>query len=170
VAEATGIAGAVQAAARAAGEAPAEPAQLELAGLPLAAVAEPAREHETPDSPRRGGRAPGTPNRRTQAWVEHILGRYRSPLVAMAETYSRPVEELARLLSCTRLEAFQLQLRAMQELAPYVHQKLPQAVQVEGKGVAMLAIVDPAALAGAAGPAAIEGELALDLNPAKSEG
>jgi hypothetical protein len=76
------------------------------------------------------GRPAGSRNKRTQEWADFVLSRYSSPLIGMAETYSRPVEDLARELGCTRLEAFKLQLQAREALAPYVHQKQPQAIDL----------------------------------------
>lgn len=69
----------------------------------------------------RGGRPPGARNRRTEEWVEYLLSRYRSPLVVLAETYSRPADVLAAELGISRAEAFAMQLTAARELAPYVH-------------------------------------------------
>jgi hypothetical protein len=97
---------------------------------------------EAPGLARRGpGRPPGTLNRRTEQWVKLILARYASPLVALAETYHRPVQELARELGCTKLEAFQEQQKAAIALAPYLHQKLPLALHIEGKGVVPVVLV-----------------------------
>jgi hypothetical protein len=95
------------------------PEQLPL--LEVSAVepeaAAPAAAGERP----RGGRPPGARNRRTEEWVEYLLSRYRSPLVVLAETYSRPADVLAAELGITRAEAFAMQLTAARELAPYVH-------------------------------------------------
>src|SRR5262245_57327845 len=44
----------------------------------------------------KGGRPPGARNRRTEEWVSYLLGRYRSPLVALLEMYSRTPAELAQ--------------------------------------------------------------------------
>ena len=68
-----------------------------------------------------GGRPRGSRNRRTQEWVEFILSQYRSPLIVLAETYSRPVAELAAELGCDKLEAFERQQAAAVALAPYLH-------------------------------------------------
>lgn len=90
---------------------------------------------------RRGpGRPTGSRNRRTAEWVDHILGRYRSPLLFLAETYTRPVEQLAAELGCDKEKALALQMTAARELAPYVHQKQPVAVEVDARGVVQLVI------------------------------
>jgi hypothetical protein len=107
-------------------EAAIEPDPEQLGLLPLA----PART-ESGQAVNRHGRPLGSRSKRTEAWVDFLLSRYRSPLVGMAELYSRPVGELARELQCTPHEAMQIQLNAMRDLAPYLHQKLPQALQVQ---------------------------------------
>ena len=86
------------------------------------------------------GRPPGRRNRRTQEWTDYILSRYRSPLEVLAETYSTPTPTLSRRLRCSFKEAFTFQLQAARELAPYLHQKQPVAVTVDGKGMLQLMI------------------------------
>ena len=51
------------------------------------------------------GRPKGAINRATAEWRDFILSRYRSPLVVLAETYSRPAHDLAAEIGCTKLEA-----------------------------------------------------------------
>lgn len=98
---------------------------------------------------RRGaGRPKGAKNKRTAEWVEYLLGRYRSPLVVLAETYSRPVVELARELNCKREDAMKMQISAATALAPFVHQKQPLMVNVDRSGVVTLVIVDGARVHG----------------------
>lgn len=93
--------------------------------LPLLEVSAVEPEAAAPAAPAgerpRGGRPPGARNRRTEEWVEYLLSRYRSPLVVLAETYSRPADVLAAELGISRAEAFAMQLTAARELAPYVH-------------------------------------------------
>ena len=116
----------------------------------------------------KGGRPAGRRNRSTDAWVKYIQSRYPSPLVALAETWSRPVAELAEALELYRLgsdgkpilgedgkpqanlaEAFKLQKSAMEAALPYLHSKMPQAVQVQGKTRGLLVIGELGEAAGA---------------------
>lgn len=114
-------------------------ATAEGAADPHRAVAA-ARAAET-DQLRRGrGRPAGSRNRRTQDWAEYLLSRYRSPLVVLAETYSRPAAELAAELGCSRLEAGQMQLKAAAELAPYLHGKMPVEVNLSGRANLVLSV------------------------------
>jgi hypothetical protein len=120
----------------------------------------------------KGGRPRGRMNRSTEAWVGYIQSRYPAPLVALAETWSRPVEQLARELGLYRrgsdgkplvrmgmdgkplldaaglpqpeldlVEAFKLQQSAIVAGLPYLHSKMPQAVQVQSKERGLLQIV-----------------------------
>lgn len=83
------------------------------------------------------GRPAGSRNRRSEELAAYLLSRHAHPLVSLAETYSRPVAVLAAELGCTAYEAFQLQLRAMAELAPYLESKKPVAVQVDSRSIAL---------------------------------
>src|SRR5882672_9041820 len=93
----------------------AEPAeQPELPGiLPLA-------RKVAPEARQGPGRPRGSIARISALVRDRFLARYASPLDGLAEVYSRGVEELARELGCTRLEAFQLQMAAMKEALPYL--------------------------------------------------
>lgn len=110
--------------------------QLDL--LPLSERGD--REELAPEGPARRGRPPGSKNKRTEAWQDYLLGKYRSPLEVLAQTFSRPTAELARELGCTLLEAFKEQLDAAKDLAPYLHQKMPQAIDLKGIPVVPLTI------------------------------
>lgn len=94
---------------------------LELAMSPVGAV----------DRAAGRGRPKGSRNRRSEELVTFILSQHAHPLLALASTYSRPVAVLAAELGCTKLEAFQIQQRAMAELAPYIESRKPVAVQVD---------------------------------------
>lgn len=140
--------------------------------LPAGEVAE--RESDQLPARRRGpGRPPGARNKSTDDWVDFIRARYRSPLEMLAETFSRSVVDLSKELGCTKKDAFALQLQAAKELAPYLHQKMPQAVTVDAKGDFTLIIEGglgvPAVTAGD-DAVVIEGEIGEIENPDKSEG
>lgn len=89
------------------------------------------------------GRPPGSRNKRTGELVRFIAANYRHPLMFLAETFNRPALELARELGCSVEEAFKMQLVAAKELAPYVAQKQPIAVQVQASGEVRLTLVAP---------------------------
>lgn len=111
-------------------------------GLPLGPVVE---QEDLVPAPAKGGRPAGSVARKTAEWAAFLLSRYRSPLVVMAETYSRPTRDLAEELGCTPLEAFELQQRAAAELAPYVHAKQPIGLQLgDGPEAPVVLAVSPA--------------------------
>ncbi|CAB4127989.1 hypothetical protein UFOVP99_2 [uncultured Caudovirales phage] len=134
-----------------------------LLATQAAAQAEPARQARLPLAPVAagdfteeqerigGGRPAGSVARATAAMRDVLLRRYPSPLIGLAEIAARPVEQLARELGCTRLEAFQEQRRALESLAPYMHSKMPIAVQSDGApmvGVQLAVSADMAARIG----------------------
>lgn len=107
--------------------------------LPLAPVAEQEDLAPAGSSPA-GGRPPGAVARAAADWRAFMLARYRSPLVVLAEAWSRPTQQLAAELGCTPLEAFQEQMKAAREGAAYLHSKAPVAVQVDGAAVAPVVV------------------------------
>lgn len=109
--------------------------------LPLSEMIAPAADGGDPgdDAGRRGpGRPKGSTNKRTQEWGDYILSRYSSPLEVLAQTMSRPVRELADELSCSVADAFKMQILAAKELAPYLHQKMPTAIDLGDSPAALL--------------------------------
>lgn len=111
--------------------------------MPLPIVVEPEgeRDGEAQAVAVRGpGRPKGSRNKRTAEWIDYLLHDRQPPLLVLAETYSRPVDQLAEELGCSRFEAYKLQLYAAEKLAPYVHQKQPLAVEVDARGVVTLVI------------------------------
>lgn len=134
----------------------------EVAMLPLDPVA---RGAALRGGTRRGpGRPAGAINKKTQDMARMILAKYQSPLVFLAETYSRKVSDLAIELQCKPVEAFQVQLRAAQELAPFLHGKMPVEVNVRGE-LPMLLLGDPAMFAAQYGIEENQGFNLLDLQP-----
>lgn len=133
-----------------AGELPMAPEQLAL--LPEPALPDVARTA----SPA-GGRPPGSRNRRTQEWVDLILGQYRSPLLFLATIYNRTPQQLAEQADLRKWqpalsgedhgkwvldtgEALRMQIAAAKELAPFLHQKLPTALEVSGKSAGVILV------------------------------
>lgn len=125
---------------------------VQLPLLPISQVGQGDAERADSVSADRGaGRPLGSKNKSTAAWREYLGVRYTSPLIAMAETYSRSVHDLARELGFTNdkgrtakpeelLELFKLQLQCAKELAPYMHQKQPMAIEAQGDGLMKLVI------------------------------
>ena len=112
---------AVAEAAAASLPAPAEQPEL-LGGLP---------------APRGGGRPKGAASRSTREWVRFLI-----------ETKGSPLEALRQEIGAgTRLEAFDRRLTALREALPYLHQKLPQAIQIEGAPLMAVQIAVSPALA-----------------------
>jgi len=91
-----------------------------------------------PSAARKPGRPKGSKNRRTEAVTAWLLTQHRHPLSVMMEAYSMSPAEFAKAIGIsspdpdTLLDIVKLQLRMAEAVAPYVAQKLPQAVQVEG--------------------------------------
>lgn len=114
--------------------------------------------------PSTGGRPKGARNRRTEEWVSFILGRYRAPLVVLAETWSRTPRELAeelglverdgegqarlgvdgrpRLRNGALAEAYGVQQAAAIAALPYLHQRQPLAIQASVKSAGLIVIGD----------------------------
>lgn len=128
--------------------------QMALLPLPLrnATASEP--DAQKVDTAGRGpGRPPGAKNKSTKQWTQYLLTRYRSPLEALAEIYCRPLPELcAELMSYAGaaegskpswdriIEVLKIQMGAAKELAPYVHQKQPMAIDGGENGIISLFI------------------------------
>lgn len=140
----TGLATAV--AAIGVGEPPAagvaEQAELPLPKGPLrpARLADGTEAASAPRVPGRPGRPVGRMNKSTEAWRDYLLARYQSPLIGMAETINRRASDLALELGCDPVEAFKLQIACMRELAPFLHSKMPVAVQMAGQAPIPLVI------------------------------
>jgi hypothetical protein len=77
------------------------------------------------------GRPKGARNKATKEIRDYILARHRDPLDALGEIISMPLMELKKLLGCDMIDALKMQMAAATSLAPYLHQKQPQAIQVD---------------------------------------
>jgi hypothetical protein len=76
------------------------------------------------------GRPKGSINKRTEDLRRFLLARFKHPVVALAEIYSVPTDELASALGIKAVDALTLQIRAAGEVAPYVDSKMPAKVMV----------------------------------------
>jgi hypothetical protein len=141
----------------------------------------------------KGGRPRGSRNKRTEEWVDYLLGRYRSPLVFLLETYSRTPAQLAEQMQLYKFhegklvtdangqpvlatgEAADIQVKAAIAVLPYLHQRLPQAIEVKPNTRGLLLIGDLAG-DGASDALAIpfaevqENQSLSDLDAGKSDG
>jgi hypothetical protein len=70
------------------------------------------------------GRPPGSRNHTTQFWLDYISRKYGSPLEVLGQMMRMPIDDLARELSCSKLDAYTEKRRAAEALAPYLHPKL----------------------------------------------
>lgn len=147
MAEALGLAAGFDLAMEAAGGEPVAPSQLGLFG---AEIVDPDGVGDArPVSGAKGGRPPGARNRRSEEWCRWLLTRFRSPLIGMAELASADPIELATLLRCPPLEAARLMLQAQTSLAPYLHERRPQALELPNGAGFTLILNSGAADAGA---------------------
>lgn len=89
------------------------------------------------EGPRGPGRPKGSRNKRTEEWIEFILANYGSPLVHLAKTMVADPADLAKAMGVKRAEATMRQQAAAIALLPYIHQKLPQSIELD-KGVTVL--------------------------------
>jgi hypothetical protein len=111
--------------------------QLDLIGLPeTRAVVNLREERELRDG--RKGRPPGSRNKRTLEMANYLLSRYSSPLEVLAQIATARVDDLAASLGCKKLEALQEKRLAAIALVPFLHQKMPVAVDITNRKVVHL--------------------------------
>lgn len=90
------------------------------------------------------GRPRGSLSRSTKELVKLIEAHGANPILGMARIVATPVDVIAATLGCTKLEAAEYQRKVRADLAPYVAQKLPLAVQLAGANAGMLVIYNGA--------------------------
>lgn len=119
------------------------------------------------------GRPLGAKNKNTEAWRKFILSQHRSPLEALAQTYSMSIADLGRRLGLLNaptfdqaLELLKVQLAAARDLAPYVHQKMPLAVEGGENGLIQL-VINQGAATQQAGPDAVEQAIEILNEPSE---
>lgn len=127
-----------------------------LLSLPPAAV---------PERTGKAGRPAGARNKSTEEWVRYFLSRYRSPMTALAEIYSRPLDDLVAHLQAIAdkhsvvkagegdgiavgvsrihpLEVAKMQIAAASALLPYVHKKQPLDIAIDGRQPGIVVLGD----------------------------
>lgn len=115
--------------------------QLPLLPTPLSRPGEGTGPVARPAEARGRGRPPGAQNKRTAAWVEYLQAQgFSHPLHVLAEMYSMPTGDLARVLGCTAHEAFIQQRQAAEASLPYWASKMPVDLNVTGAGVVQLVL------------------------------
>lgn len=117
------------------------------------------------------GRPPGSINKNTLDWAKYINARYTNPLIFLAECYNRPVDDLAKELSCSREKAYAFQMAAANKLTEFTNQKMPTTVDLGVDGDLSLVIQtgwkDPGAAPGDA--ASDQGVVVIEMPAAESE-
>jgi hypothetical protein len=127
---------------------PAGPQQLSMPAL------EPADPALLPASAARKpgpGRPPGARNKSTDEWVRYLLAQTegRSPLYQLLRRSVMSLDQLKAELSCSLYEAAVEQRRCAEAVAPYLHKRMPIAVEGAGLGGIHLALqVTPGMVAG----------------------
>lgn len=93
-----------------------------------------------PGAPRGPGRPAGAKNRRTEEWIDfYFASGLPDPMLFLGRMLATPLDQLAKDLGVGKKVAGERQLTAAKELLPYIHQKLPQAIELD-KGVTILQI------------------------------
>lgn len=112
----------------------------------------------------KAGRPAGARNKSTEEWVRYFLARYRAPMTALAEIYSRPlgplVDELQAMadkhkswvetkdggrwerVAISPLEVLKMQRDAAAALLPYVHKKQPLDIAIDGRQPGIVVLGD----------------------------
>lgn len=147
--------------------------QMDMLALPLNDTTPEARALEV----RRGrGRPVGAKNKNTEAWRNFILSRYSSPLEALAQTFNISIPDLAARLGLKNpptfdqaLELLKVQMAAARDLAPYVHQKMPQAIEAGEGGLIQLVLNTGGAFAQAGAQAVPQAIKILNSEPEENQ-
>lgn len=95
------------------------------------------------------GRPAGSVNKSTKEWQQFLLSQYTSPLVGLANIASMSLHDVAKMLGVKHpehmafdkaLDILKVQVGCMNALAPYVHQKMPTAIDAGENGLIQLVI------------------------------
>ena len=109
------------------------PTQGELLGLPEPPAVLAARER------RKGGRPPGARNRRTEDVAREVIERMGDPLLHLVAIATADVAELVAI-GLKPQEAIAEKRQAIAAALPYLHQRAPVQVNVEGRSVVYLTV------------------------------
>jgi hypothetical protein len=110
--------------------------QFDLLGMPSLSELQ-----ESMVAARRGpGRPKGARNRRTTATVDYLLARHTMPLEGLLSMAEMGVDELAKRLKCSPLEAWQEKRLCWAAALPYCHQRQAIAVDVTSHGMVQLVV------------------------------
>lgn len=121
-------------------ENPADPAAEQLSMFSGSSVFGTIKEPDGREHKLGGPGRPRGPSRVTRELVKLIEATGRHPILAMAEIVATPIDVIAKTLGCKKIEAAEYHRKVMSDLAPYVAQRLPLAVQVQGANAGMLVI------------------------------
>jgi hypothetical protein len=86
------------------------------------------------------GRPRGSRNRRTQELADYAARLGGNPILKLIEIVATPIDVIAATLGCKKVEAADYWRKCAADLAPYIEQKLPTAVQLQGANAGMLVI------------------------------
>lgn len=110
--------------------------QLDLLAMPLPEA--PGLAIGAAVEPRGPGRPAGSRNRSTDEWRRYLLGRYGSPLERLLQVAMADTRELAKAVGLSVGAVWQEQLHAREVCARYLHQAMPQAVDLGGAPAAVI--------------------------------
>lgn len=86
------------------------------------------------------GRPRGSRNRRTQDLADYAARLGGNPILRLIEIVATPIDVIAATLGCKKVEAADFWRKCAADLGPYIEQKLPTAVQLQGANAGMLVI------------------------------
>ena len=92
------------------------------------------------------GRPPGSLNRSTLQWANHLNASYGPPLQQMMRFAGLPIRAIAAELGCSAEEAAEFKLECIERMLPYTHSEMPRAVDVtiaEGADAGLAAFFAP---------------------------
>lgn len=90
------------------------------------------REHQRRQG--KGGRKPGSGNKRNADFRRWLLTMGPHPAAVLARIYGRPTDQLAAQLGCSKTEALDRQIRCADIALPFVEGKMPATMNVNLRG------------------------------------